>query len=181
MMNPNALPCPPPDKVWFAARTRRNQEKVIKTRLEQIGVEHFIPFRKEFRRRKDRTVELMVPIIPNIVFIYTDYQTSLSTVNDYGVRLSYIRRIDGKGRLVVPQKQMDDFQLICRSNVSYTLSQGAEPLVKGDRVVVVSGSLAGLEGELTHGARSGGRVILKLDHIASFELTISVNCLRKIK
>jgi transcription antitermination factor NusG len=179
-MNPNTLYLPH-TKVWFAARTRRNQEKIIKTRLEQIGVEHFIPFRTEFRTRRDRTVQLQVPIIPNIVFIHTDYPTSLSTVNDYGIRISYIREIGGSGHLVVPQKQMDDFQLICRSNVSYTVSDGSETLARGDRVMVVSGSLAGLEGELIHTARNSGRVILKLDHIASFELTISVNNLRKIR
>jgi transcription antitermination factor NusG len=180
-MNPNLAPYRPPDKVWFAARTRRNQEKFIKTRLEQIGVEHFIPFRKEFRRRKDRTVELLIPVIPNIVFIYTDYQTSLATVNNYGIRLSYIREIGGRGHLVVPQKQMDDFKLICRGDVSYNVTEGGETFSKGDRVAVVSGSLAGLEGELIHSTRSGGRVILKLDHIASFELTISASNLRKIK
>ncbi|MDR1671457.1 MAG: UpxY family transcription antiterminator [Alistipes sp.] len=181
-MTPALSPLSPlsPDKVWYAARTRRNQEKVIKTRLEQIGVEHFIPFRREVRTRKDRRVELLVPVIPNIVFIYTDYQTSLATVNDFGIRLSYIRQIDGRGRLVVPQKQMDDFKLICQSNVSYSVS-GPETFAKGDRVVVVGGCLTGLEGELIHAARNGGRVILKLDHIASFELTISVNNLRKIK
>jgi transcription antitermination factor NusG len=179
-MNPNDLRYIQQDKMWFAARTRRNQEKHIKTRLEEIGVEHFIPFRREFRVRKDRTVEISVPIIPNIVFIYTDYPTSLSTVNDFGIRLSYIRQIDGKGRLVVPQKQMDDFKLICQSNVSYTVSE-PESFVKGDRVVVVNGSLAGLEGEMIYAAKNSGRVILKLDHIASFELTISVSNLRKIK
>ena len=166
------------DKMWFAARTRRNQEKFVKTKLEQIGIEHFVPFRKEIRRRKDRVVELSVPIIPNIVFIFTDYTTSLSAVNDYGIRLSYIRAIDGKGHLVVPQKQMDDFQLICRSDIEYTLT---ENFTKGDSVMVVSGCLAGLEGELIYATKNSGRVSLKLDYIASFELTVSISNLRKIK
>lgn len=166
------------EKMWYAARTRRNQERQIKTRLEQIGVEHFIPFRREFRRRKDCAVELTVPVIPNIVFIFTDYQTSLLIVNDFGIRLSYLRETGGNGHLVVPQKQMDDFKLICESDVEYTL---AENFAKGDRVVVVEGCLAGLEGELIHAGRSNGRVVMKLDHIASFELTISVGSLRKIK
>jgi transcription antitermination factor NusG len=170
----------PHEKLWFAARTRRNQERQIKSRLEQIGVEHFIPFRKEFRRRKDRVVELSVPVIPNIVFIYSDYSTSLSTINDYGIRISYLSAIDGRGRLVVPPKQMDDFKLICQSNILYNVS-APEPLARGDRVVVVAGSLTGLEGELVHTAHNNGRVIVKLDHIASFELTISADSLRKIK
>jgi transcription antitermination factor NusG len=164
--------------MWYVARTRHNQEKFVKTKLEQIGVEHFVPFRKEFRRRRDRTVELVVPVIPNLVFIHTDYSTSLTIANNYGVRLSYIREMGGSGHLVVPQKQMDDFRLICESNVDYTLSYN---FTKGDRVAVIDGCLAGLEGELLHTGRHGGRVVVKLDSIASFEVTISTGNLRKIK
>lgn len=164
-------------KIWFAARTRRNQEKSIKVKLEQIGVDHFIPFRKEVRRRKDRCVELWVPVIPNIVFIHTDYQTSLSIVNDYGVKISYMRAIDGKGPLIVPEKQLDDFRFICENNIKYTLT---ETLTKGDRVTVIDGCLAGLEGELISNSRNSGRMILRLDGIASFELAISVSSLRRI-
>lgn len=164
--------------MWYAARTRHNQEKFVKTRLEQIGVEHFVPFRSEFRRRRDRAVELQVPVIPNLVFIHTDYATSLTIANDYGVRLSYIKCLDGAGHLVVPCKQMDDFRLLCESNVAYTLTGD---LTRGDRVAVIDGCLAGLEGELVHSGRNGGRVIVKLDSIASFELTISIDNLRKIR
>lgn len=164
-------------KIWFAARTRRNQERSIKIKLEQIGVEHFVPFRKELRKRKDRSVELWVPVIPNIVFVFTDYHTSLSIVNEYGIKISYLKAMDGKGPLIVPQKQMDDFKLICENNVRYTLT---ETFAKGDRVIVISGCLTGLEGELMNTHKNNGRVIVRLDGIASFELAISVCDLKKI-
>ena len=169
---------PPMTQMWYAARTRHNQERFVKSRLEQIGVEHFVPFRTELRRRRDRAVELLVPVIPNLVFIHTDYPTSIAIANNYGVRISYIKCLDGAGHLVVPQKQMDDFRLLCESNVSYALTG---ELTRGDRVAVIDGSLAGLEGELVHSGRNGGRVVVKLDSIASFELTISVDNLRKIR
>lgn len=164
-------------KIWFAARTRRNQEKSIKVRLEQIGIDHFIPFRHEFRQRKDRKVRLLVPVIPNIVFIYTDYQTSLSIVNNHNVKISYLRAIDGKGPLIVPRKQLEDFKLICDSKVECNL---VENLEKGDKVVVSDGYLAGLEGELINSTKNNKRMIVRLDGIASFEIVISACKLKKI-
>ena len=119
----------------------------------------------------------MVPVIPNVVFIYTDYHTGLSIVNEYGVKISYMRAIDGKGPLIVPEKQLEDFRFICENNIKYTLT---DTLVKGDRVTVVNGCMAGLEGELIAGNRNNGRMIIRLDGIASFELAISINCLKKL-
>lgn len=164
-------------KTWFAARTRRNQERLIKTQLEQMGVEHFIPFREVLCCRRGRNVKCQVPVIPNVVFIHADYRTSLSIVNEYGVKIWYMKSIDGKGPLVVPPKQLDDFRCICENNVKYTITQA---FAKGDRVQVVRGVLAGLEGELTGCPRHNGRIIVRLDGIAAFELAISAGNLKKI-
>lgn len=164
-------------KKWFAARTRRNQERLIKTRLEEVGIDHFIPFHHEFHQRKDRKVRLLVPVIPNIVFIHTDYQTSLSIINNERIHISYLKAIDRKGPLIVPQKQLEDFKLICESKIDCNL---VENLVKGDRVVVLDGCLAGLEGELINNNKNNHRIIVRLDGIASFEIVITKCKLKKI-
>lgn len=162
--------------VWFAARVRRNQERLVKSKLEQLGVENYVPFRKELRRRKDRNVEVWLPVIPNIVFIRTDFRTGMSIANDYGVRISYMRSMDGKKLLVVPQKQMDDFKLICESGVNCILEETFE---KGDRVKVVTGSLKGLEGELVNISKDNGKMLVRLEGIATFKLVIPANMLSK--
>jgi transcription antitermination factor NusG len=163
--------------VWLAARVRRNQERLIKEKLEQLGIENYIPFRKEIRKRKDRKVEVLTPVIPNIVFIYTDFHTGMSIVNDYGVKISYIRAIDGKGLLMVPQKQMNDFRLICESDIEYTLSETFE---KGDYVLVVDGCLKGIEGELISVNKENCRMLVRLDGIATLKLAIHANMLSKV-
>lgn len=165
-------------KKWFAARTRRNQEKSIKTKLEQLAVEHFIPFRRESYCRNGRNSERLVPVIPNIVFVRADYPTSLSLVNEYGVKMWYMRAIDGNGPLIVPQKQLDDFKCICENNVRYTV---ADNFTKGDRVRVAAGPLSGIEGELIGTRKNNGRMLLRLENIASFELAVPADCLEKIK
>jgi len=162
--------------VWFAARVRRNQERLIKTKLEQLGVENYVPFRKEYRRRRNRNIEIWTPVIPNIVFIYTDFRTGMSIANDYGVKISYMRTIDGKSLLVVPQKQMEDFKLICESGVTCTLEETFE---KGDRVKVVRGCLRGLEGELVSANKDNSKMLIRLEGIATFKLVIPANMLSR--
>jgi len=162
--------------VWFAARVKRNQEKLIKKRLEQLGIENYVPFRKEVRKRKDRKVEIWTPVIPNIVFIYTDFYTGISIANDYGIKISYIKAIDGKSFLVVPQKQMDDFRLICESGVSCVLEETFE---KGDRVLIIDGCLKGIEGELINTNKDNSKMLIRLEGIATFKLTIPANMLSK--
>ncbi|WP_029906723.1 UpxY family transcription antiterminator [Prevotella sp. 10(H)] len=162
--------------VWLAARVRRNQEKSVKAKLEQLGVQNYVPFRKEIRKRKDRKVEVWMPVIPNIVFIYTDFYKGMSIANDYGIGISYLKAIDGKGLLIVPQKQMDDFRLICESGINCIMEETFE---KGDRVLVVSGCLKGVEGELISTNRDNSKMLVRLEGIATFKLTIPVNMLRK--
>ncbi|MDU1891701.1 MAG: UpxY family transcription antiterminator [Dysgonomonas sp.] len=163
--------------VWFAARVRRNQERLIKSKLEQLGIENYVPFRKEVRKRKDRKAEVLTPVIPNIVFIYTDFYTGISIANDYGVKISYIKAMDGKNLLVVPQKQMDDFKLICESGVKCTLEETFE---KGDRVLVTDGCLKGIEGELIDTNNDCSKMLVRLEGIATFKLIVQANMLSKL-
>ncbi|MDR2955190.1 MAG: UpxY family transcription antiterminator [Prevotella sp.] len=163
--------------VWFAARVRRNQEKLVKAKLEQLGVKNYVPFRKEIRRRKDRKIEISTPVIPNIVFIYTDFYTGISIANDYGIKISYMKAMDGKSLLTVPQKQMDDFRLICESSVQCCLEETFE---KGDRVLVVDGCLKGVEGELLDTSKDNSKMLIRLDGIATFKLTVPANILSKM-
>lgn len=158
--------------VWLAARVRRNQERLIKAKLEQLGVENYVPFRKEIRNRKDRKVEIWRPVIPNIVFIYTDFHTGMSIANDYGIKISYLRSIDNKSLLIVPQKQMDNFKIICESGVECTLEDTFE---KGDKVLIVNGCLKGIEGELINTNKDNSKMLVKLEGIAAFKVVIPSN------
>lgn len=137
-----------------------------------LKVEHFVPFRQEIRQRKDRKVKLQVPVIPNIIFLYTDYLTGLSIINNYGLNVSLMKSIDGKGPLIVPEKQMENFIRFCENKVPYTRT---DSFIKGEKVTVNSGPLMGLEGELVNDCKKkNARIIIRLDGIAAFEVVIGI-------
>lgn len=144
---------------WYVAKTYR-REKKIKERLMQMGIEHFIPFHTVIRERNGRKKKVEEPVIGNFVFIRHDFRGCISLVNDYGFEMRYVRRKD-RSLLEVPEKQMKDF--------IYLLDQHADQvefvspdLRAGDKVRVVKGDFAGIEGELIriHGHK---RIVVRLE------------------
>lgn len=164
------------EKHWYAARTKRNQEMTIKTSLQRLNIEHFAPFRTEIRQRKDRKVKIKLPIIPNIIFIRTDYEASLLLRNDYGLPISYIKALGEPGHLIVPDKQIEDFMALCNANTEFSLTN---TLKRGDRVRITSGCLSGIEGEVIT-EYSTKRLIIRVEGIAAFDVEIPANILTKI-
>jgi len=167
-----------PQLHWYAARTKRNQEQIIKSKLEKLNIVNFAPFHTVLRQWSDRRKKVNVPVIPNIVFIRTDYKTSINIPNIYGVEISYLRRLGTTQHLVVPDKQMDDFILLCNSNHQITmLSNGL--LRKHDKVRIIKGSLFGVEGELISDC-DRKQLIVRLDGIAHFTVNVSEEYLEKL-
>ena len=68
---------------WFAAKTKFSAEKKIKQFLERLGIEHYIPFRTVIKEKGGKKVKVEKPVIPNLIFIHSDYNTCLSLVNEY--------------------------------------------------------------------------------------------------
>lgn len=116
---------------WYAARTRFGQEFLVKRRLVDAGVEHFIPEGRPGR-----------PAIPCLVFLHTTKTEALDLANNAHVRMKYIIDCATRTLLVVPDKQMEDFQRVFEE--ADDISQ--EPLSLGDRVRVTKGPLTGVEG-----------------------------------
>ena len=127
---------------WFAAKTKFSAEKKIKQFLERLGIEHYIPFRTGGKK-----VKVEKPVIPNLIFIHSDYNTCLSLVNEYKLSMNYLLNLETRQLLVVPDKQMQDFMFLLDFSED-AVQVLNENLRQGDRVRVIKGEFAGIEGEL---------------------------------
>ena len=123
---------------WYAARTRFGQELKIRDRLVREGVEHFIPTLPTESGRKER------PAVTNLVFLRATKAEALEMANTGAVRMKYIIDCATRTLLVVPDKQMEDFQRVFEEADEISL----EPLSLGDRVRVTKGPLTGVEGHI---------------------------------
>jgi transcription termination/antitermination protein NusG len=145
---------------WYALTTRSRHELVASMTLESLGITHFVPVINEERRWSDRKKLIKVPLFPGYLFV----RAALTS----GVQLK-IRKVRGivdfvgnhSGPLAVPDKEIESIQTL--------ISRGADcsphpVLAVGERVRVMRGSLAGVEGILIrHGSHS--RIVVSVEII----------------
>ena len=144
---------------WYVAHTRVNQELWIKKKLDELGIENFLPQEEQVRETPlgRKTIRVLLS--------HTDKATSFSLINDHGLNIVYLKDIEGRHSLIVPDKQMHDFMFLLDFSPS-----GVEVLNKnlkrGDRVRVIKGPLQGLEGELVR-LMGHKRVVIRLEGVVS--------------
>ena len=158
-------------KYWFAARTRDKQEFTVRKSLdrlkseEHLDLDYYLPTRFVISQLKYRRKRSEVPVIRNLVFVHSTKQTACDISNIYNVPLFYMKDLSTHSMLVVPDKQMEDFiYLVDRHENEIELFP--HDLKRGDRVRVVAGTFAGIEGELIRIA-GHRRVVVRLENLFS--------------
>jgi transcription antitermination factor NusG len=140
---------------WYAVSTRSRQEKTAAAMLDGLGINYFLPLIEEERRWSDRRKMVAVPLFPGYLFV--------QIVKTAELQLG-VRKIPGvvdfvgnnRGPLPVPKHEVESVRAL--------LSRGTRcsphPFLQaGDRVRVVGGALAGIEGTFV---RSGAESVLVL-------------------
>lgn len=137
--------------------------------LERLGIEHYIPFRTVIKEKGGKKVKVEKPVIPNLIFIHSDYNTCLSLVNEYKLSMNYLLNLETRQLLVVPDKQMQDFMFLLDFSED-AVQVLNENLRQGDRVRVIKGEFAGIEGELIR-IKGHKRVVVRLEGAFSLATT----------
>jgi len=154
---------------WFAAKVRYQTEKKIKVWLEEQSVEHYIPVRKIMVERDGKRIEKEKVLIPGLLFIHTDYQKALSLSAESKIKMVYMRNLESHKLLIVPDKQMQDFIFLLDFSET-TIQIENTSLRQGDRVRVIKGEFAGIEGELIR-IKGHKRVVIRLEGLFSVATT----------
>ena len=90
---------------WYAAYTRVNQELVIKKKLDELGVENYLPQEERVRETPLGRKKIRVILIHGLIFIRTDKTTSFSLLNDHLLNIVYLKDREGRCSLIIPDKQ----------------------------------------------------------------------------
>ncbi|WP_099292524.1 MULTISPECIES: UpxY family transcription antiterminator [unclassified Butyricimonas] len=150
---------------WYVAYTRVNQELFIKKKLDELGIENFLPREEQVRDTPLGRRTIRVLLIHGMIFIRTDKVTSFSLINEHSLNIVYLKDIEGRRSLIVPDKQMEDFMFLLDFSPA-GIEILNKDLKRGDRVRVIKGPLLGLEGELVR-LRGHKRVVIRLEGVAS--------------
>jgi len=164
-----------PEKAWYAVYTNSRAEKRVSDRIDELGIETFLPLQKTLRQWSDRKKLVEKPLISSYVFVKIiprDYFT--------------VRKIDGVVKFImiqgkpvpIPEAQITNLRILCGSDAEVEVS--ADVYEKGDQVEVTVGSLAGLRGELIRVGRKHKVVIRIIQPGMNLTVDIKTNAIRKL-
>jgi transcription antitermination factor NusG len=158
-----------PDSRWYAVWTRSRQEKVASTMLNTLGVQHYLPLKSELRQWSDRKQMVQMPVFCGYLFVRLNLLTNnrLQVLKSPGI-VAFVG--NQTGPLPIPDQEIEDIRTVLAAKVAYSLSPS---LHKGDRVRVVRGSLAGVEGTLVTDS-SKSRLLVSIEMIQQ-SLALSVS------
>src|SRR6201994_2871749 len=150
----------PHEASWYAVSTKSRQEKVVASMLDYLEVANFVPLVKEERRWSDRKQIVAMPLFQGYVFvrITTSGEFQLRVLKVPGV-VDFVR--SRTGPLAIPDREIEDVRAVLACGV------GCSPypfLKAGDRVRVVRGALAGIEGKLIRSG-SQSKLVISIEMI----------------
>ncbi|MBI1221721.1 MAG: UpxY family transcription antiterminator [Bacteroidetes bacterium] len=154
------------NKRWYAVYTAAKAEKKVGTRLQQQGIEHYLPLQKICRQWSDRKKWVEEPLFRSYIFVYTDESQYFQVLNTHGV----VKFITFGGKAVpIPDFQIALVKRLLMESIELELTR--EELIEGMPVEITAGPLMGTLGELVY-IQGEKRVAIK---IHTLETSMLVN------
>jgi transcriptional antiterminator RfaH len=152
---------------WIAIYTKARHEKQVQRQLELMGIEAYVPLKKEYHRWSDRVKLVDVPLIPSYVFVRPNPTQYLKMFTVNGIvnvvkfhgRVAYIR--DEEIELLKKAEKCDEVVLI--SNEEYK---------ENDEVEIVEGMFAGYKGRVVDNGNKC-KVVIRIEPI-EYSLVVDV-------
>jgi transcription antitermination factor NusG len=145
---------------WYALHTRSRHEKLVARQLTEKQFEVFLPLRREVHRWRDRYQEVELPLFAGYAFVRYSGAPDLRL---RVLRTPGVVRIVGFGEedAPVPAEQIETLQRILGAGARV---QRHRYLRVGQRVRVISGALAGVEGVLVR-VKDAQRLVIAIEPI----------------
>jgi len=150
---------------WYAAKVKYQTERKMKSWLDELAIENFIPFHTVWVEKNGRKIKREKPIVPGLLFIRTNYQKASALPVESSIKMVFLRNLESNQLLIVPDKQMQDFIFLLDFSESAVRIENAN-LKRGDRVRVIKGDFTGIEGELVR-IKGHKRVVVRLEGLFS--------------
>jgi transcription termination/antitermination protein NusG len=130
------------EALWYAVSVRSRQESVAASMLPGLGIRCFHPLITEVHRWSDRMQKVSRPLFPGYLFVHItrSCETQLRVLKVPGI-VSFVG--SAQGPTAIPEEEIDSVRAVLSSGV------GCAPhpfLQEGDRVRIIRGVLAGIEG-----------------------------------
>jgi transcription antitermination factor NusG len=157
----------PQSQAWLAVYTTPRHEKRVAQHLSTREIEHFVPLYRANRRWNDGSrVTLELPLFPSYVFVRIPVAKRVRVLDIPGVL--YIVEGTGREPAMLPEADID----MLRKGLDECRAEPHPYLTAGQRAVIRSGPLAGMEGIVVR-TKSSCRVVLSL-HLIRESIAVEV-------
>jgi len=128
------------EKKWYVVYTTPRGEKKANHRLEEKGIETYLPLRKTIRQWSDRKKKIEVPLFTSYLFVYVDLVHEKYPVLETNGVVAFVKHL-GK-EAVVRDREIEAIEYLLQNFTEIT----TESLQPGYRVNIQGGSLKGQSG-----------------------------------
>lgn len=140
------------DVAWYALRITYSREMALKEYLDTQHIENFIPMCTKYVVKHDKKIRQLVPVVHNLIFVHSSRVIidELKTTLSASFPIRYIMNREKHIPLIVPDSQMHHFIAIAGTLDDQLVYLSSDEIAykKGDRVKVIGGVFAGVEGEI---------------------------------
>ena len=159
---------------WYVAYTYPKAERKVQRKVEDIGVESFLPMSKVVRQWSDRKKKLEIPLFPNYIFIRATSHERYQTLN---IR-ELVRFVSFEGNPVtVSDKEIESIKTVLSMNTEISNERFHKA---GTKVEVTSGGFAGATGILLR-KEGKQRLLVQLEALQqAFSVSLSAGCVKEV-
>lgn len=148
-----------PEYQWYALYTKSRAEKKVYDDLKKMGIEVYLPLKRELRQWSDRKKWVETPIINSYIFININSDDYMKVFDSRGV-VSYVSH---KGKAVpIPDNEIDAMRRTVENKMVFSVESNS--IQKGQIVTVTSGPLKGITGEVLE-VQGQKKLYLRISHI----------------
>ncbi len=169
------MPLPSPhESRWYAAYTKSRSEKKVLKRLLENGFEAYLPIQRKRKQWSDRLKWVEEPLIRSYIFIKVNESEYYNAINTPGL-VCYVT-FEGKAA-PIPDRQIEFLKMLLNEGAEMEVSN--ERFAPGQKIIVVSGTLVGMQGEMVE-YRGRRKVLVRLGSTGTNLLvTVSLDLIEK--
>ncbi|MBO7496363.1 MAG: UpxY family transcription antiterminator [Salinivirgaceae bacterium] len=154
---------------WYVLKTKPRQEKAVRTVLQTMGVEYFLPTITEYHYYgHGRKKKIEVLVLPSMVFVHVEAENRFTIVNVMKYDVHYLVDRNSNSSMVVSDKQMNDFMAVCSAS---DVKLESVDFAVGDKVTIHDGQFDGLQGVVSR-INGKKRFVIVLDGLANIAVDL---------
>ena len=144
---------------WFAVYARYKREKMVAQRLQEKGIEYYLPLQRLTRRYTRKVKHVELPLISGYLFARITRAEYVRVLETQDV-IQFVRF--SRNLVSIPEREIEIIRRVVGEDIEIEIESSSFQL--GDAVEIIGGQLTGLKGILME-RRSGKNFVIELESL----------------